>query len=369
MTGRARANGEGSIYPYRNGYAAYAWVDTPTGRRQRKYVYGPTREVVHTKWFNLHREAARGRVATRIPTVKTYLTYWLEEVVRPNLAPATIANYDMFCRLYIVPELGNRRLDKLSVRDVQTWLNRLRDCCQCCSQGKDAARAEPRCCAAGNCCEQYASPRTIRDAWTTLRSALSHAVREELVTRNVATLVRLPTARPKKHKGWTVEEARRFLESAHQDGDPPYAAFVLILVLGLRRGEVLGLAWADVDQAELYIGWQVERVAGELLRRRTKTQASDAPLPLPDIALTALKERREQQDRWRDQARGAWLTGPGLVTTTRHGGAVEPRNVNRSFKARCVKAGVPEIAVHTPGAPAHRSWSHCTSTRASPCRS
>jgi hypothetical protein len=47
---RTRHNGEGSIFPYRNGYAAYTWVRTPTGRRQRKYVYGKTREAVHAKW-------------------------------------------------------------------------------------------------------------------------------------------------------------------------------------------------------------------------------------------------------------------------------------------------------------------------------
>jgi hypothetical protein len=48
MSGK-RANGEGSIYPYKNGYAAYIWVDTPSGKRQRKYVYGKTREEVHEK--------------------------------------------------------------------------------------------------------------------------------------------------------------------------------------------------------------------------------------------------------------------------------------------------------------------------------
>ena len=126
MTARARANGEGSIYAYRNGYAAYAWVTTPAGLRQRKYVYGQTRDVVHAKWLDLHRQAGQGPVATRVPALDAYLTYWLTEIVRPNLAPATASSYEMFARLYISPGLGDRRLDKLSVRDVQTWLGRLR---------------------------------------------------------------------------------------------------------------------------------------------------------------------------------------------------------------------------------------------------
>ena len=126
MTARARANGEGSIYAYRNGYAAYAWVTTPAGLRQRKYVYGQTREMVHAKWLDLHRQAARGPVASRVPTLDAYLSYWLTQIVKPNLAPATASSYDMFARLYIRPGLGDRRLDKLSVRDVQTWLGQLR---------------------------------------------------------------------------------------------------------------------------------------------------------------------------------------------------------------------------------------------------
>jgi len=55
-----RANGEGSIFPYRNGFAAYVWITTPSGKRQRKYVYGRTREIVHSRWVELTRKAARG---------------------------------------------------------------------------------------------------------------------------------------------------------------------------------------------------------------------------------------------------------------------------------------------------------------------
>jgi len=296
---RARANGEGSIFAYRNGYAAYVWVTTPTGLRRRKYVYGRTRGVVHAKWLDLHRQAGRGPVATRVPTLEGYLTYWLKEIVRPNLAPATASSYDMFARLYINPDLGRRRLDKLSVRDVQTWLARLRDRWQCCAPGKDLARPDPRCCAGGSCCRQVASPRTVRDAWMTLRIALGNAVREELLARNVAALVRGRKARSHKPKPWSVDEARRFLESARADDDPRYAGYVLILVRGLRRGEALGPAGEDIDldAGELRIAWQLQRVGGKLLRRETKTESSEAPLPLPDICSTALKERRQRQDK------------------------------------------------------------------------
>lgn len=176
---------------------------------------GQTREVVfHATWPDLHRQAARGPVASRVPTLDAYLSYWLTQIIKPNLAPATASSYDMFAGLCISPGLGDRRLDKLSVRDVQTWLGRLRDRCQCSAQGKNLARAQPRCCATGAGCHQVASPRTVRDAWATLRIVLGNAVREELLARNVAGLVRVPKARSHKPKPWSVEEARRFLESA-----------------------------------------------------------------------------------------------------------------------------------------------------------
>jgi len=347
---RTRANGEGSVYPYRNGYAAHVWVSTPAGTRTRKYVYGKTREEVYEKYVALQGRARQGAVATKLPTLDAYLTGWLDDVIRPNSAPTTAANYDMFVRLYIVPALGVKRLDKLTVREVQTWLNGLRTSCQCCAQGKDARRSQPRCCAIGRCCQQYPSDLTVRSAWRTLRSALSNAMREELISRNVSALPRLTNPRKRKVRPWTVEEARTFLEAAHNSADPLYAAYVLILVLGLRRGELLGLRWEDVDveRAELHIGWQLQRVGGQLLRRQTKTGASDAVLPLPDICITALRLWRARQDEWKRAAGAAWQgEGHGFVFSTRHGQPVEPRNFHRDFKKRAAKAEVPIISVHT----------------------
>ncbi|MFY1679994.1 tyrosine-type recombinase/integrase [Micromonospora sp. WMMD730] len=349
MPARTRANGEGSIFPYRNGFAAYVWVTKPDGKRTRKYVYGPTREVVHDKWIKLHRQAKVGPVATRVPTLGDYLTYWHREVVRPNLAPLTCATYETILRLYVIPGLGGKRLDRLQVRDVQTWINEVARACQCCAQGKDARRAElkRRCCALGRCCGDVPSARTVKDVRGVLRSALNHAATEELVTRNAAALVKLPPVRRRRGRAWTSDEARRFLESARADRDPLYAAYVLILVLGLRKGEVLGLTGDAVDLAagELSIGWQLQRVGGQLLHRETKTQTSDATLPLPDICAAALDLRQQARKHDRDQAGIAWQGSP-LLFTTRYGTPIEPRNFNRSWDARCARAGVRKITVH-----------------------
>lgn len=354
MSPRHRANGEGSIYPHRNGYAAYAWITTPAGRRQRKYVYGKTREDVHGKWVALTRRAAQGPVLTKVPRISQYLERWLTETVAPNLAPLTHATYESHVRNYITPGIGEIRLDRLRVSDVQSWLNRLPSACQCCVHGRDARRAETgraRCCAAGRCCEAFPSPRTIKDVRTVLRSALSSAMREELVERNVAALVRIPKQRRRKVVPWSGEEARRFLESAKSDGDPMYAAYVLVLVLGLRKGEVLGLTWpaVDLDAASLVIDHQLQRIRRELVHRETKTEASDAELPLPGLVVNALMERRAAQDTDRGLVGSAWRglpEGPHLVFTGRYGTPIDPRTLNRRFTARCDAAGVRRLTVH-----------------------
>jgi integrase len=146
---------------------------------------------------------------------------------------------------------------------------------------------------------------------------------------------------------WSSDEARRFLESARTDGDPLYAAYVLVLVLGLRKGEVLGLAEDEVnlDAGELAIGFQLQRVAGKLLRRETKTEASDDTMPLPDICVAALKHRAEQKAADRARAGRTWQ-GSKLIVTTTLGTALEPRNFNRSWDNRVAKAGVRRITPH-----------------------
>jgi hypothetical protein len=149
--GRVRANGEGSIYPYKNGYAAYAWVTTPTGEKKRKYLYGQTREEVYGKWVQLKAAAAKVPIPTSTPTVAEYL--------------------------------------------AQAWLNRIPGNCQCCAQGKDAKRKQPRCCAAGACCEDYPSRRVIEGARNTPRAALNNAFARDgsLMVLTVAGLGRAAT--------------------------------------------------------------------------------------------------------------------------------------------------------------------------------
>ena len=366
---RGRANGEGSIYPYKNGYAAYVWVTTSTGRKARKYIYGQDREKLYNEWVQLKAKAAKMPIPTSTPTVAEYLAYWLAEVIGPNREDNTYSHYELMSRLHVIPGVGKRRIDKLTVRETQAWLNTLAGICQCCAQGKDAkrpaqhkdARKQRRCCAIGDCCEDYPSRRVIEAARGTLRAALNHAMSEELISRNVAELAKLPKARKrlKRRNSWTVEEARKFLESSRNDNDLLYPLWVLIIVLGLRKGEALGLIWpednddwpADEDNAEIELEWQLQRVGGKPLTHKhtLKADGSTDILPLPPIAVTALNIARRNQEKarmpgWPEKC----ICGERhtLVLTTRNGRPIEPRNINRAFDIRCARAGVRRITVH-----------------------
>lgn len=349
-----RSNGEGSVFPYKGRWAAYVWVTTPDGKRTRKWAYGDTREETHEKWLKLHEQARKGPVATKNPLLSVFLKRWLEEVIKPNREPTTYVAYEPLVRLYIIPGVGKKRLDKLTVRDVQNWLNTLPTLCTCCDQKKDHKRPETkrRCCAIGKCCKSYPSRSTIAGIRRVLRSALGQAAREELVTKNVAALVQLPSPSVTKKKRqrvvWTVDEARRFLEHLRDVDDPLYAAYVLVLLLGLRRGEVLGLAWDCVDLGgeQLWISRQLNRVGGQLLHRETtKTEDSSASLPLIGLCVSALRHRQRTQEQAQKAAGSGWKESD-LVFTTRSGTPIEPRNFNRAFEAHCGKAGVPRIRVH-----------------------
>jgi integrase len=107
-----------------------------------------------------------------------------------------------------------------------------------------------------------------------------------------------------------------------------------MLVLRLRRGEILGLACSEVDLGarEALIVWQLQRVAGQLLRRETETAASDVRLPLPEICVPALEGRLKLEKRLRSRAE-VWHKS-GLVITTEPGQPVDPHNFYRAFQTR-----------------------------------
>lgn len=179
-----------------------------------------------------------------------------------------------------------------------------------------------------------------RDA---LGAALTHAVAEVEIGKNVASpVVKAPEPRRRRIKPWSVAEAGQFLADAAAREDHIFAAWVLVLTLGLRRGEVLGLTWKfiDFETGELYVDHQIQRAGRQILHRETKTEDSDDFLPLPALCLKALRMRRAQQLGGGKAAGELWQDAHGLVFTTKHGTPIEPGNLTRMFALRARRASL-----------------------------
>ncbi len=345
---RVRANGDGTVYQRKDSrWEAAGYVLAPGNTRKRVRVYGTTRREALAKLTEKIAASNRGvPVPSAQGSVAAYLTYWLDAVAVHQLRENTHTRYTAVARLYLIPGLGRKKLAKLTAKDVRTWLNQLRTTCQCCTRGLDAAREQPLCCAAGKCCSKRLSPLTLAYVHSVLKSALEHAVREEEIPRNVARNVRTGTPRPRRFEPLTADEARKFLATAN--GHRLQSLFELALHTGLRKGELLGLRWEDLDldAGTAAIRRTLQRTStGGLTTLPTKTCASERRIALPTRCLHSLKLHHEQQKREREAAGAMWQRDEPVFTTVQ-GRPIDPTNLTRTFNALLHKASLRRIRFH-----------------------
>ncbi|MFB6534344.1 tyrosine-type recombinase/integrase [Streptomyces noursei] len=312
-------NGAGTITKRKDGrYQAAVYVLQPDGTRARKYAYGKTWTECDTKRRELLDKVDQGvPVPTRSAKLAEWLPYWLDNVIKPRRKLSTYDKYETHVRLYLVPMLGAKRLESLGVADVRRFLVRL---------------------------EKQTTAATAKESHRVLRSALSSACREELIASNVAKLVEPPRTNSRELKPWTLDETLDFLAAARTD--PLYAAFVLAIAMGLRRGEIVGLRWADIDLdgRVLYVRQQTQRRRGVLYDDDPKSRRRRA-VPLPALCIAPLRWHRMRQANVRAKAGEKWQES-GYVFTTRTGRPVEPRNVYRSFTRVADSADLRVIRLH-----------------------
>ncbi|WJY31320.1 site-specific integrase [Streptomyces sp. P9-2B-1] len=319
MARKRNPNGAGSIWQRKDGrYEARVYVPQPDGTRKRKTVYGSTWDECDTKRQELVLRDRQGvPTPTRSARLSEWLPYWLEEFVRDDRKKTTYAKYETHVRRYLIPHIGSKRLETLGAADVRRMLT--------------AVTAQ-------------ASAATAKESHRVLRSALTAACREELISRNVVKLVPAPRVQSRELKPWDLEETTTFLEAARKD--PLYAAFVLAVALGLRRGEVLGLRWSDIDleRRTLTVRNQIQRVQKELYADSTKNRRTRA-IPVPLMCVAPLRWQRLRQAKQRHDAGQAWHNSD-YVFTTRTGRTIEPRNLSRSFERITEDAGLRRIRLH-----------------------
>ncbi|WP_425833016.1 site-specific integrase [Streptomyces fractus] len=282
------------------------YVPQPDGTTKRKYAYGKTYEECDRK-----RRAMLDRTNGGIPTPTRDMTlgqwfdYWLEVIVKPNLKPKSYETYEQTVRNHLRPRLGSKVMLKLGISELRGAMQRL-------AEDRGAA--------------------TAKHALRVLSAALTAALVEDIgLTRNVATLVHVRAA-TNSGKSWDAVSVLRFLAAARRL-TAYYPAFLLLCLLGLRRGEVCGLRWEniDLDKRILWVEQQRQRSSAGTIDLDPKSETSKAPLPLPAQCIAPLRWTRMRTAMLRERAIGRglpWFDDPeGHVFVTRTGHPLAATNL------------------------------------------
>ena len=305
--------------------------DEQTGKRRYKHKYAATQAEAVELLKRASGHALAGELrTTSTPRVGAFLDKWHEQY-SPDWKPATRRCYRLAIDAHLKPAFGHLRLEQLSPSKIQRWMRQQAD--------------------------EHGARRRIALARAALRSALSEAVRLDMVSRNVAAArFKVPTAKKRPICPFEMDESARFVQAAakHRLG----ALYTITLALGMRAGEVTGLAWSNIDldtTGEVRLRQQLQAVAvprakdapkGRGRNRRVlvlqelKTEKSRRTLALPDVGIEALKTYRTRQREERLKAGATWKNDHDLVFTTTTGRPLDPRNVLRTFYALQTAAGI-----------------------------
>ena len=253
--------------------------------------------------------------------VDQYLEEWFAG--KRALRPSTRASYRHHLTYYLIPQLGHYRLRELRPRHIDTLLDSI------------AVRGT----------RKELSPATQRRVYATLRTALNAAVRRRLVPYNPALAVELPAEHRTATVVWTADQASHFLRFTTEDRLHP--VFHLVLVTGLRRGEVTGLRWQDVDLdlGLLRIRQQLVQVGGAIHVGPPKTKAGFRTIALDAGTVLVLRGHAAAQNAEREAWGPAWQSS-GHVFCRENGAPLMPGLMTRRFRTLVGQAGLPPITFH-----------------------
>ena len=321
---RKRANAEGSLF-YRADRKRWEARIT-VGRKEdgtpiRRTVVGRTRAEALERLDNLRRSTAARSDLPAEMTTRRFMEHWISDVLPlAAIAQTTADGYARIAKLYVIPYVGRKRLDQLSPADVRSMLASLR--------GAGLA------------------PNTQRQARSVLRRALRTALADGLVTRNVAELVDGVRVGRQEGRTLTPQQARTLLTSAREY---PYEALVAVLLsTGVRKGEALGLSWADLNLDATPLTLSVQRslkkdLRGAVYVSEPKTTGSRRTIHLPGSLVDVLRRHRVAQAAQRLEFGAGWgghWAPLDLVYTSSIGTPLDPDKVNKDVQAITQEAGL-----------------------------
>jgi integrase len=304
----------------------YEGLDPVTGREIRRWHPAGTDRAAAERFASKLAKVEEGRSdATRSLTFGAFLVRdWLP-TTKLQLAATTYAGYERNVHRHVIPALGRIRLRRLTHTQIEALYDKL---------------------LAPNRERAALAPKTVYEIHLVIRGALDHARRRGVVTKNVALIARSPllkASRRPEARSWTEEQLRHFLRAAN--GHRYFPLLWLTAMTGMRRSEVLGLKWDDIDfkRQRLSLNRGLVSVGYEMHQSRGKTRSARRPIDLDTTTLTIL-------DAWRALQRAeATATGVELddwVFTDGDGQPVHPHAVGPAFERIARRAGVPVIRLH-----------------------
>jgi len=303
--------------------------DVRTGQRKRKWVGGfaKKKEADAALIEHVYRGNAGTYVSPSKRTVANFMEEWLQ-TLKPTVRPSTWECYRMNSQTRIAPLLGAIELRRLGAVDLNRAYAVL----------LESGRADGK---------GGLSPRSVRLVHVTIHRALRDAVRWGLLARNVGDLADPPKHIKTEMNTWTAEEVHRFLD--HVRADRLYPCFLLLLTTGLRRGELAGLRWEDVDFDARRISIRRSRVVvgyGNVVVSDPKTSRGRRVLPLDVVVVEALRAHRARQLQER-LALGAGYEGDGQTLFTHEDGtSMHPDQISYAFEKAASAGGLPRIRLH-----------------------
>ena len=323
-----RPKGTGSIRQREGRFqATHSFLDAMGHRRRRSKLFRTKTEA--RSWLNDRlAETQSGHVGeARDLTVGHYLSDWLVSLSRGGLEPTTLTWYRSAILRHIIPVLGSMRLVNLSPQTIETFL----------AEKAMKGRLDGR---------GGLGPASVRRLQVTLHKALDAAVRKGLLTRNPADLAKSPKV-PRIDATaavWTPDGLAEFVVATSQDRLG--GVWRMAAMTGLRRSELCGLTWPDVDLDNGIIS--VRRAAVVVDGRRhlksPKTPASRRAVELDSGTVQALREWRARQLQERLRAGEVWHDGEWVVTDEL-GAPVHPDWLSNLFTRRAKAAGLPRITI------------------------
>ena len=321
-------HGEGSVH--RKG-SVWSFVvdlgrDPATGRRRQARRSGfATKKAAEAALRSLATASDAGMAVSRSrTTVSGFLTEW-RETMRPRIRETTWVSYEMAANR-ITRQIGAVPLQALTPLQVESLYATLL--------------------ATGGAGGRPLAPKTVRSCHIVLRRALADAERLGLVSRNPAAAARAVAAPRAEQRTWSSEELQLFFEALA--GERLSMAFVLLATTGMRRGEVLGLRWEDVDFTgrALSIVQTLTTVRGDKHIGPPKTGKSRRRVSIDSVTLDALKAHRKRQRVERIAAADVWSNEGHLVFTDELGEPVHPNRLSQSFDRLVRDARLPRIRLH-----------------------